>query len=256
MKTRTFALLFISCCLVALFLPRVDRAGAAEHHGRIYYEERGEVVWEVSTDHKVIALTFDDGPNPEFTPQILDVLKKHQAKATFFVIGSRIEKYPELAQREVQEGHELANHSYHHPGMSRISSVKLREEILQAQEVIFSTTGQRPKAFRPPGGVYNDNIVNTAKEAGYMVVMWCWDQDTRDWKRPGVRKIVDRVVSNAHNGSIVLFHDHGGDRSQTVKALEEIVPELKKRGFEFVTVSELLQMHGKDNRPLHKTGAR
>ncbi|MGB8957209.1 MAG: polysaccharide deacetylase family protein [Tumebacillaceae bacterium] len=228
MKRHNVAFLFISCCIAALFLPSSDKV-SAEHHGRYYYEERGEVVWEVSTDQKVIALTFDDGPNPEYTPQVLDVLKQHQAKATFFVIGSRIEQYPELAQREVREGHELANHSYHHPGMTRISAEKLREEIEQAQNVIVSATGQTPKAFRPPGGVYNDKVVNTAKQAGYMVVMWTWNQDTRDWRRPGVRKIVDQVLSNAHNGSIVLFHDHGGDRSQTVNALTEILPELKKR---------------------------
>lgn len=241
MERYRLGILFVSCCIAAQFLSSFDRV-AAEHHGRYYYEARGEVVWEVPTDKKVIALTFDDGPNPEFTPQILDILKKHHAKATFFVIGSRIEQYPELAQREVEEGHELANHSYRHPGMTKISPEQLREEIEHAQKVIVDATGQIPRAFRPPGGVYNDKVVNTARQAGYMVVMWTWNQDTRDWSRPGVKKIVDRVLSNAHNGSIVLFHDHGGDRSQTVTALAEILPELEKQGYQFVTVSELLKM--------------
>ncbi|WP_227874393.1 polysaccharide deacetylase family protein [Tumebacillus algifaecis] len=236
--------LLISCCLIALLIS--DRNSAlAQKRGRFYYERRGEVVWEVPTEQKVIALTFDDGPDPRYTPQILEILKKYHAKATFFVVGSRVEKFPEIAKREVKEGHELANHTYGHPTMTKISAESLREEIDKAEAVVTTVTGTKPSTFRPPGGVYNDTVVNTAKTAGYLVVMWSWNQDTRDWSNPGVDKIVDRVLSNVHNGGIVLFHDMGGDRSQTVSALEKIMPELVKKGYRFLTVSELLQIkHG------------
>jgi peptidoglycan-N-acetylglucosamine deacetylase len=241
LKRLVCVLSVISCCVLALYLSGTSSA-QAEKKGRYYYERRGEVVWEVSTDQKVIALTFDDGPHPENTPRILDKLSKYHAKATFFVVGSRVEKFPEIAKREVLEGHELANHTYRHPGMTRISSEGLREELDMAHESVQAVTGSDLKIFRPPGGVYNDTVVNTARAAGYVVVMWSWNQDTRDWSNPGVNRIVDRVLSNVHNGGIVLFHDSGGARNQTIAALERILPELEQRGYRFVTVSELLKI--------------
>lgn len=217
---------------------------------RYYFEERGEVVWEVRTDQKVIALTFDDGPNPKYTPQILDILKENNAKATFFVIGSRAQKYPALVQREVQEGHELANHTQTHP-IKTLSTDDLQREVTEAQQAIFEASGVAPHVFRPPGGLYNEAVVKASKEAGCQVVMWTWSQDTRDWSQPGAKKIADNVLSNARNGDIVLLHDHGKDRSQTVEALKQIVPELKQQGYRFVTVSELLKMNPRTKRTTH-----
>lgn len=241
LKRSAGVLLLLSCCVLSLFLTDPN-AAYAKKKGRFYYEKRGDVVWEVPTKQKVVALTFDDGPHPKYTPQVLDVLKRYHAKATFYVVGSRVERAPEVAKRAIKEGHELANHTYGHPYMTRISAQELREEIDKADEVVTSITGHHLSTFRPPGGVYNDLVVNTAKTAGYLVVMWSWNQDTKDWSDPGVHKIVDRVLSNAHNGGIVLFHDFGGDRSQTIRALEQILPELEKRGYRFLTVSELLQV--------------
>jgi peptidoglycan-N-acetylglucosamine deacetylase len=241
MRRRSLVVVFwISCSVIALYVSGTHVVHA-EKKVRWYFEERGEVVWEVTTDQKVIALTFDDGPDSVYTPQILDLLKRYDAKATFFVIGSKVEKNPDLTNREVYEGHELANHTYTHPRMNRISAQNLQEEIEKAQSIVHSVTGQNLNIFRPPGGVYNETVVNTAKRAGYLVVMWSWDQDTRDWSNPGVNKIVNRIISNDHHGGIVLFHDSGGDRSQTVAALAQILPELKTRGYRFLTVSELLQ---------------
>ncbi|WP_018130164.1 polysaccharide deacetylase family protein [Effusibacillus pohliae] len=239
MNRPGFRTLFVINCL---FLILVVSIATAQSKGRFYFEARGDVVWDVPTDQKVIALTFDDGPNPRYTPQILDLLKQHHAKATFFVTGLRVQKYPELAKREVLEGHELGNHTYSHPSMRQISSEKLQDELTKANQVINHVTGQQTHLFRPPGGHYDETIVNTAKQAGYMVVMWSWDQDTRDWGRPGAEKIVRTVLSNIHNGDIVLFHDHGGNRNQTIAALREILPELQQRGYRFVTISELLHM--------------
>ncbi|WP_282938702.1 polysaccharide deacetylase family protein [Paenibacillus sp. RC67] len=199
-----------------------------------------EVVWNVTTDQKLIALTFDDGPNPVYTPQILDLLKEHQAKATFFVLGKRVQMFPAIAIREVNEGHEIANHTFDHHYLKNVSSEKLIEEIRQTQDIIFDITEQIPHVFRPPGGFYNEALLNMTKEDKLTVVMWSWYQDTKDWKKPGVDKIVHTVLSNVHNGDIILFHDLEGDCSQTVEALKRIIPELKKQGFQFVTVTDLI----------------
>ncbi|MBP1996560.1 polysaccharide deacetylase family protein [Paenibacillus eucommiae] len=216
-------------------------AGAAPKKNRAYYEGRGEVVWEVPTDNKLVALTFDDGPDLENTPLILDLLKQYDAKATFFLIGNKAERSPELVKREVKEGHELANHTYSHSYLNQKTPLsKMKSEIKHAEEIIASITGQKCNLFRPPGGFYHEKLVNLAKEEGYTVVMWSWHQDTRDWDRPGVKKIVDSVLNHTRNGDIVLFHEYVEGKSQTIDALKIILPELKQRGYQFVTVSELL----------------
>ncbi|MEK3889520.1 polysaccharide deacetylase family protein [Bacillus sp. FSL K6-3431] len=218
----------------------------AEIHDRAYYEKTGDVIWDISVEEKVIALTFDDGPHYIYTPQILDVLAKYDAKATFFVIGKHAEEYPDLILREKAEGHEIANHTYSHPhpNSKRATYELLEKELKKTDEIIFNITGSNPIFYRPVGGDYNDEIVNTAVQQGFRVIMWSWHQDTQDWKMPGVNKIVTKVMSGASPGDIVLFHDAGGDRSQTVEALKKILPALKKQGYEFVTVSELLQRTG------------
>jgi polysaccharide deacetylase family sporulation protein PdaB len=200
-----------------------------------------EVVWNVDTDQKLIALTFDDGPNPVYTPQILDILQQYQAKATFFVLGKRVRMYPKIAIREVNEGHEIANHTFDHHFLKNVSPEKLREEIRQTEEAIFDVTEQMTHVFRPPGGLYNDALIELSHEDHFRVVMWSWYQDTRDWQKPGVEKIVHTVLSNVHNGDIVLFHDMEGDCTQTVEALKRILPVLKEQGYEFVTVTDLLR---------------
>jgi len=156
-----------------------------------------------------------------------------------------VKAFPEVARQLVLDQHELANHTYSHPNVRKISDERLQAEMEKTQEAIYASTGARAHLFRPPGGYYSDAVVSAAKRAGFLVVMWSWHQDTRDWSDPGVRKIVNKVLNNARNGDIVLFHDYGGNRSQTVKALREILPELKKRGYQFVTVSEMIRLYGK-----------
>ncbi|MCZ8515569.1 polysaccharide deacetylase family protein [Paenibacillus filicis] len=222
-------------------LPEHEDTWTSPGKGRAYYEARGEIVWEVATEEKVIALTFDDGPDPEDTPQILDLLRQYGAKATFFAVGNKVERFPDLLRREVAEGHEIANHTYSHKYFGKkVSSEQIRSEIQRAEKVIYAASGRTCHLFRPPGGFYNERLVQTVTDDGYTVVLWSWHQDTQDWNTPGVRRIVNKVVKNARNGDIVLFHDYVEGKSQTVEALKEILPELKKRGFQFVTVSELL----------------
>lgn len=237
-------------CLLALLnvgaVPIKDKAAVTgqapqQAKGRDYYEARGEIVWEVPTNEQVIALTFDDGPNPKSTTEILDLLKQYEAKATFFVVGHRAELYPELILRESKEGHELANHTYSHPYFKKNTrSNQIEWEISRTHDILRKITGEKPHLFRPPGGFYNEALVNQSKKAGYLTVLWSWHQDTKDWKAPGVSRIVRKVLENAQNGDIVLFHDHVNGSHQTVDALKQILPELQNRGFRFVTVSELL----------------
>jgi polysaccharide deacetylase family sporulation protein PdaB len=228
--------------ITTIFSLQIDAiALSAPKKGRLYYEKRGEVLWEVPTGDKVVALTFDDGPDAMNTAPILDLLKQYEAKATFFLVGNKVEQNPELVKRELAAGHELANHTYSHSYLGNNTTAdKMRKDILQAEKVIFSITGQKCRFFRPPGGFLNEKLVNTAVEEGYTVVMWSWHQDSRDWSTPGVNKIVDSVLNDITNGNIVLFHEYVDGKTQTIAALEKILPELKKRGYHFVTISELL----------------
>lgn len=244
-KHAAFLFLVVAMLLAPTSHSSLAIAQKEKKKNRDYYEARGEILWEVPTENKVIALTFDDGPDPHFTPQIASLLKQYNAKATFFVVGSRVHDHPEVARQLIADHHELANHTYSHPDLRRISAEKLRKEVEDTQETIFSHTGVRPTLFRPPGGYYNESLVHIAKQAGFLVVMWSWHQDTRDWSDPGVGKIVNKVLHNARNGDIVLFHDYGGNRRQTVEALRQILPELHKRGYQFITVTEMLKQYGK-----------
>lgn len=210
----------------------------ATDKGRPYYEEKGYVLWDIKTEDKIVAITFDDGPHPKYTEEILDVLEKHQTKATFFALGQHAEKHPDIILRESNDGHEVGNHTYSH---SRFKTSKhLKQELIDTNEVIYGITGTYPKLFRPVEGNYNDRLINIAVEQNFKVIMWSWHQDTEDWKNPGVQKIVEKVLTGTKPGDVILFHDGGGNRTQTVQALEKIIPELKQQGYEFVTVSELM----------------
>ncbi|MFX3635852.1 MAG: polysaccharide deacetylase family protein [Candidatus Pristimantibacillus sp.] len=211
-----------------------------EKKDRNYYEQRGEIVWEVPGEEKKIALTFDDGPYPDLTEPILDILKQYDAKATFFVVGSRVELYPDTIKREIAEGHEVANHTFNHVYFQRNNSAGVQKEIEKTEQALEHLTGKKPILFRPPGGFYNEQMVQIAKNHGYTVVLWSWHQDTHDWRSPGVNKIVNKVLNNARNGDIILLHDYVLRSKQTVEALKIILPELQKRGFQMVTVSELI----------------
>jgi peptidoglycan-N-acetylglucosamine deacetylase len=208
---------------------------------RFKFEKTGQVFWDIRTKEKLVALTFDDGPNPIYTPQILNALGKYNAKATFFVIGAEAERYPEIIKRQAKEGHELANHTYRHNFRDNFNENILKKELDKNAKVIENLTGTVPTLFRPHSGFYNEKIVNTAINNGYRVILWSWHQDTKDWRRPGVGKITRNVISDSKSGDIVIFHDAGGDRSQTVKAVENILEILYKNGYKCVTVSDMLQ---------------
>jgi polysaccharide deacetylase family sporulation protein PdaB len=207
-----------------------------------YWTGSKDIIWNVNTQEKVIALTFDDGPSLTFTPQILDILKKNKVKATFFVIANEATKYPEIVRRMVDEGHEVANHTYNHHYLNRFGEKALKEEILQAEETLIRITGLKPVLFRPPGGYFNERIVKVSKELKYTIVIWSWEQQPKDWANPGTFAIIRSALKKATGGNIIVMHDRGGDRIQTVQALQPIIEGLKEKGFRLVTVSEMIKL--------------
>jgi len=194
---------------------------------------------------RTIALTFDDGPDPIWTPRILDVLRKHQVHATFFVVGSQVARYPDLARRLTAEGHEIGAHTFTHPRLAELPAWRRNLEYSQTHTAIAYATGVSTTLVRPPyssfPGALDDEGWSTVREAGergYLTVLN--DTDSRDWARPGVDAIVRNATPDGDGGSIVLMHDAGGDRAQTVAAVDRFVPAMKQRGYQFSTVSAAL----------------
>jgi peptidoglycan/xylan/chitin deacetylase (PgdA/CDA1 family) len=190
----------------------------------------GEVVKSGPRGRKLVALTFDDGPS-SYTPDVLRILKEKKAKATFFMLGSQVAADPSAARRVLAEGHEIGNHSSTHPMLPSYGN------IAGASRTIRQVTGFKPCLFRPPYGAINSSVKRSAKDLGMKSVIW--DVDTSDWTTPGTGAIRSRV-SSARSGSIVLMHDGGGPRSQTVDALSGAIHNLRSRGYSFVTVTKLL----------------
>lgn len=196
-----------------------------------------------NTDEKVIALTFDDGPDEVFTPQILDILKKYNVKATFFVIGQKVQYNKNIVKREFNEGHEIGNHTFTHINVSKNGFNKIQKEIIDTQSIIKSVTGVYPKIFRPPYRAISKDMCEVIKQNDMNIVLWSY-VDARDWSSPGASSIVRSIEDGIQNGCIVLLHDYNRIRtpkSQTVEALEIMIPDLLQKGYKFVTVSELIE---------------
>lgn len=200
------------------------------------------IFWRAITDKPRIALTFDDGPQAVYTPKLLKVLNRHKVRATFFLIGKHVEKNYTLAQEICLYGHEIANHTFTHPLMFRLTDAEMVTEIARTHQLLRDLNGVRPKFLRPPMGLFSRRVLNVVEQSGYKTVVG--DVYPRDSHMPGKDKIVDRVLSRVLKGSIIILHDGGNsnhiDRSQTIGAVDRIIPELRERGFEFVTLSELL----------------
>ncbi|OBQ30652.1 MAG: polysaccharide deacetylase [Aphanizomenon flos-aquae MDT14a] len=190
-------------------------------------------------EKKVIALTFDDGPWPNTTAKVLDILKKNRIKSTFFVVGQNVKNYPDLTKQIVADGHIIANHTWHH-WYHQMNAQAAAYEVANTTDIIYQTTGVRTSLFRPPGGIMNNGVAAYAKNNKYAVIMW--SADSMDYSRPAVPRLMNNIFREAKPGGIVLMHDGGGDRSNTVKALPEIISRFRKQGYEFVTVPELLEM--------------
>jgi peptidoglycan/xylan/chitin deacetylase (PgdA/CDA1 family) len=187
---------------------------------------------------KIVALTFDDGPWPVFTDKVLDILEAEQVPATFFMLGTRVNRAPSIARRVVAEGHQAASHTLGHRYLSREKPKEVRRQIRGGRSAIKKHTGTDTRWLRPPYGAMSGAAWKVVKTEKVKVVMW--DVDPKDWKKTRKAKaIANSAVKHAKPGSIILLHDGGGDRTQTVKALPIIIRKLKAKGYSFVTVEEL-----------------
>ena len=195
-------------------------------------------------DHRLV-LTFDDGPDPTWTPKVLDVLKKHHAHAVFFVTGTMTSRYPELVKRMVEEGHEVGLHTFNHPDLSFQSTKRIDWELSQNQLALAGAAGIRTSLFRPPYSSFANAMDNKSWPVteyigtrGYITVVN--NTDSEDWQKPGVDRIIRNATPKGGKGAIVLMHDSGGDRHQTVQALDRFLPELQERGYRFQNLTEAL----------------
>ncbi|GIO66528.1 polysaccharide deacetylase family protein [Paenibacillus cookii] len=192
---------------------------------------------------KQIALTFDDVPDPRFTPQVLRILSENKVKATFFVVGSRAKKHPDLVARIVREGHVIGNHSYNHPQFHKLTMSEYMDQIIRTENILYGMTGYKPKLIRPPYGDITENQLRWAKREGYKIVNW--NVDSLDWKGIGKNTVKKNIMTAAGQGSIILQHAGGGSTSDltgTIEALPEVIRELKQKGYTFVTVPKLLKI--------------
>ncbi|MCX5709483.1 MAG: polysaccharide deacetylase family protein [Candidatus Omnitrophica bacterium] len=232
-----FIILFILALGVAVFTVFYDQA-VLVRRGTVYVGRVSE---------KVVALTFDDGPSPVWTPQILDELKKGQVKATFFMLGEHVIKYPEVAKRVAAEGHEIENHTYDHHVLIYYTMDELEKEIKEAEKTIKEVTGQTTTCFRPPKAWLTAAEKKKLKEMGYTTVLWTLN--SKDWVTFDDKYIIRYILKRVQPGDIILFHDsggvfkvEGGDRHETVLAVARLIEKLKEKGYRFVTIKELLEL--------------
>ena len=239
-------LLKISVSIWVIIFFALSITGAEEVNFSAKNESKEDCTyWHGDTNKPEIALTFDDGPNEPYTSEILDILKANNVKATFFLVGENVEKYPEVARRIVKEGNAIGNHTYNHRDLLlRRGILKMGREIDKTEEAIYNATGTRPRLFRPPFG--SGGYVE-AKNRGYAIIKWSVSAENGGKEIPS-EKIVKNVVENVTNGSIILIHDgrglrHDARRNQAVEALPIIIKTLKEKGYQFVTVPELIGLN-------------
>ena len=219
---------FVIC--ISLFLSASVYVSGLENGGRVYCRNMSK--------EKKVALTFDDGPHPRFTKEILGILQEYGVTATFFIIGVNAENYPDALALIVDSGCEIGNHTYSHVRIDKMSDEEIRAEILHCENVLYSMTGKRPQLFRPPQGRVPDNLLSVSDSLGYDVILW--SIDTLDWSHNPSANICTAVKENLVGGDIILMHDYISGENTTCAALRRMIPDLLSQGYTFVTVSELI----------------
>jgi peptidoglycan-N-acetylglucosamine deacetylase len=193
----------------------------------------GEPMYTIKDGPKVVALTVDDGPSPVYTPQILRILRQYGITASFSMVGQNAATFPGIAREVAAAGHMIVNHTWNHYNLGRMNAAAVRDEISRATDAIHAATGKHPSMFRAPYGVWSPVVFSYCAQAGLTPLDW--SVDPRDWSRPGVRAIVRNIEADTRTGSIILEHDGGGNRSQTVAALKIWLPRLLGEGYQFTT---------------------
>lgn len=188
---------------------------------------------------KEVALTFDDGPHPAFTPRLLSLLARLHVKATFFLVGKMVDRYPDLVRQEVAQGHEVANHTYDHLRLASVPPALIEPELKEGSLALVRAVGSPTRFYRPPGGEYNANVIEAGRRLGYIMVLWT--NDPGDYRRPSGATLEQRLVADVSNGAIILLHD---GIPQTLTILPRLVSTLRKQGYRFVTISEMAASKG------------
>ena len=224
--------------IVGLEAPTWEDVQPVEENAPSWSKPVNDTYTRVSTGRKVVAITFDDGPHPENTPRLLDMLKERRIKATFYVVGNMVKYSPQLIRRMIAEGHEIGNHTVTHGNLARMSDDALRKELQAAHDQIIAETGVTPRTMRPPGGAIKKSQKELMlREFGYPTILWSVDPE--DWKRPGPAVVTSRLVNGASPGGILLVHDL---HKPTVDAMPSTLDQLLAQGYEFVTVTELIEL--------------
>lgn len=238
-RRTAFILIFCSMLTLGFFSRYVYRGFGVQY----------DLVRVGNPELPFVAITFDDGPNPLYTPAVLDILAEHGIKATFFMVGRHVEQYPEIARRIVAEGHDIGNHTYSHRSLVPLSPEKVYEEIVRAETIIEEVTGKRPHLFRPPRGVYSQTVRDIAAKRSYTICLW--SISSQDWREISSREVTSRVLEHVCGGDILLFHDsgnlvsaQGGYRQNTIRALPIILAGLEERGLTPVSMQELMLIKG------------
>ena len=191
----------------------------------------GQPMYYLDDGSKVIALTIDDGPSPLYTPQVLQVLEKYGVRATFSMVGQNVSYYPAVARDVADAGHTIINHTWNHANLTSLSATQQLAQITRATDAIHAAAGVRPRMFRAPYGAWSQRALTYC--AAEKLLPLDWSVDPRDWARPGVSEIVRTIMKTTKTGSIILEHDGGGNRSQTVAALKIAIPRLLDEGYHF-----------------------
>lgn len=235
-------LFFVAICALALasmaaFISYYEYHGIGPQDGIIRRGPRKPVV----------SITFDDGPNPYYTPKILDILKEKKVKATFFVVGRYVKKYPDIARRIVTEGHDIGNHTYSHRDLVPASRRTVLDQVRKTDEIIQEVVGVKTTLFRPPRGIYSNAVRRLLIDEGYRIILWT--VSTMDWRGDSPRRILWRVMRHIKNGGIILYHDTGSiirpekaSRDNTYQSLVAVIDYLQEAGYEIVPISDLLTL--------------
>ena len=219
-----FIILFLSSC------SRQTVDGKA--YAKVYYH--------CKTIQSYLALTFDDGPNKVQTIKVLNILEKYNVKATFFEIGENIEYQKDIVKKVYEAGHEIGNHFYSHENINKMSKDEIKTSIVKTNELIYSITGKMPKVVRPPYGIVNNTLKEVCAELNMSIIIWTDDKDSKDWNKTKDSEIINNVTKKVTNGDIFLFHDGSKTYTNTLSAIDVIIPQLKNKGFKWVTISQLI----------------
>ena len=233
LNSRTIRLLGLGCALVflcALYLGPLQREATT-----VVASQKVLPVYSVEREDKVISVTFDASWGGDKTLKILDLLDQYNARATFFLVGIWVDKYPELVQEIARRGHEIGNHSDSHAHFTQIAESKIRQELDSCSDKIEALTGIRPTLFRPPYGDYNSKVITVVRDEGYEAVQW--SIDSLDWKNRGVSDLVKRATTNVQPGDIILFHN---DSEYIVEALPTILQFYQEQGFDMIPAKDIL----------------